>query len=357
MTFISTAGQSLEQTERIKLVQSQLSTLQYQLSSGKKTRLFKGLETGVITSERARADFKSIETYIGNITIADRRIKLMDSTIATVQQQAENVLNALEIQTQSGEFELGTIGDLAANSFDFILSLMNEQDGDRYLFGGAGTRDQPVRDTGSLDSYLATRINQWVTTGIDTDELVDSYRDTAQLNDTVVGYSAVLSSGKSKSIFVRVDEKTELDYTVKANESGFRDILVAIGAIKNLTQSLDEVTREADDPAATVTAPGATKQEQNENFYQVFNDLARMLTTGIDSLVNERFSLSQVQAQMNQIQENYKIEKNVLSGIISDVEDVDLNETAVKLNSLQIQLEASFRVTASLSDLSLVNFI
>jgi flagellin-like hook-associated protein FlgL len=56
---------------------------------------------------------------------------------------------------------------------------------------------------------------------------------------------------------------------------------------------------------------------------------------------------------MTRLTEDYKTEKNTLSGIIGDVEDADPNEVAVKINSLQIQLEASYRVTASMSDLSL----
>ncbi|MCB9988529.1 MAG: hypothetical protein H6868_04235 [Rhodospirillales bacterium] len=357
MASISTTRQSLDQIERLKIMQTQLATLQYQISSGKKTRLFKGLENDVLSSERARADYKSLDTYINNITVADRRIKLMGNTLESAQQQATNVLNALEIQTQQGEIELDTINDLATNVQKFLYTLYNQKDGDRYLFGGAETQAQPISDTGSLDTYQVTRISDWLATTIDSDQLVDSYRDTAQLNDTVVGYSAELSSGNVRNVFVRVDESAELDYTVLANSDGFRDIMVAVSMIKNLTGTLEEVTREADDPATLVTAPGADQSEQNTNFYQVFNDLARMLSDAIDNLDLDRFNLSQTQAQMTQIMQNHEIEQNLQLDVISQAEDIDLNETAVNLNMLQLQLEASYRVTASVSQLSLVNYI
>ena len=50
-------------------------------------------------------------------------------------------------------------------------------------------------------------------------------------------------------------------------------------------------------------------------------------------------------------------EQAILQNQISDVEDVDINEVAIKLNLLQIQVQASFRVTAAIGELSLVNFI
>jgi flagellin-like hook-associated protein FlgL len=294
---------------------------------------------------------------MNNIDIADRRIKMMDNALASVQQQAENVLNALIVQTQQGEFELDTINDLAGNIQEFLYSLYNEKDGDRYLFGGAETQVQPITETGTLDTYFTTQINDWLNTTIDSDQLIDSYRDRTQLNDSIVGYSAELSSGTVRDVFVRVDDGVELDYTVLANNDAMRDIMTAVGMIKNLTGTLDEVTREADDPVSLITAPGADKTEQNDNFYSVFNDLAAMLSQALDEIDQSRFNISQVQSQISQIKGNHTIEKNLQLDVIGRVENVDINEVAVSLNALQVQLEASYRVTATISQLNLANFL
>lgn len=357
MTTISTMGQALDQIERLKVLQSNMGTLQQQIASGKKTTMFKGLGTDVIFSERARADFVQIDGYLNNITIADRRIKQMTSATQEVQNQVRNVLSALEIQTQEGEFEIGPVGDLAGNTLEFVYNLLNERDGDRYLFGGAETRNPPITDNGTLDSYLQAQIDDWVATSIDTDQLIDSYTDRTQLTDTLIGYSTPLSSGNAKSVYVRVEDRTEIDYTVLANSEGFRDVVAVLGMISKLSTSLDEVTLESDDPPGTVTAPGATRDEQSDNFYQLFNDLTAKLSAALDSINTDLYSLSQSQAQISQIGDNHKLEKNTLLSTIGDVEDVDLNEAAVKVSSLQIQLEASYRVTAMVNQLSLINFL
>lgn len=353
MTSISTLGQSLQQIERLKNMQASLADLQYQLTSGKKTDLFAGLGTQVIASERARANFKEIDTYINNMTLANRRVTMQVNAIDGVLKQAGDVVNAIQIQTQQGEFEQQAVGDLARKARDYIIAMINERDGERYLFSGADTQQIPIVDTGIQTGYMQGRVNDWVNGTIDTDQLIASYTDRTQLTDTVNGYSATLSSGTAKNVFVRVEENIELNYTTLANNDGFRDILSALGALDALCAGIDEVTLDPDDAVTTVTAPGATQEEKNENFYKVFNDIAVKINAGLDYLENESHKLAQVSAQMSRLSDDYKTEKNTLAGIIANVEDADPNEVAVKINSLQLQLEASYRVTASMSQLSL----
>ena len=283
---------------------------------------------------------------------------MTENLIGEVRTQAEGLLGSLELQTQQGEYEIEVLGDYAENLEGFIYNLLNEKDGDRYLLGGADTLTKPVTNTGGLDTYTTKQITDWVNGTITTDQFMQSYKDTTQLTDTVIGYSAELSSGLSKNVTVRVDDNSEIDYTVRANAEPFRNILIAISMMKNIDQVIDEVTLDADDnPGTTVTAPGSTRAEQNENFYRVFNDIATMLNKALDSVDTERFKLAQAQAQITQIGENHRIEKNTLLSTISGVEDVDINEIALKLNTLTTQLEASYRVTATVSSLNLAQFL
>ena len=357
MTFISTVGQSNLQIERIKVMQQQLSTLQTQLATGKKTQLFSGLDRDVLTSKRARATVNMVQTYNQNIENANRRIKVMSNTIDGIRDQAGDLVNALSVQTQEGEFEMESVSDLARKTKDFLIELMNIQDGDRYLFGGADTTNPPVTDTGSLDTYVQGQFSDWLDATIDTDEFIDSYRDRSALNDTVMGYSSALSSGQAKSSFIRVDERTEIDFTIFANDSGFRDILAATSIIENIDATMDKVAYEEGDAAGTITAPGADKDAQNSNFYKMFNDVIAMLNGALDRVETVQFNLSQTQAQISNIKENNELEKNIMLENIAEVEDVDVNEVAVTLNTLQLQLEASYRVTASLQQFSLASFL
>lgn len=348
-------GQAIDQMERIKRVQTLFADYQAQISTGKKTNLFKGLGIDVITSERARADSESIEIYKRNIDIADRRIKLMTNAIEEMKAQAINVQNAITIQMEKGEIEMDTINDIAENVQAFLVDLVNSKDGDRYLFSGSDTQTRPISTTSMMTTYMSTRIDEWVTGAIDTDALITSYTDDTALVDATVGFSASLS-GAGK-VFVRADDTKDIDYTVLANDSSIRDLIVTIGMTARLTGSLDEVTLDPTDPPTTVTAPGATSDEQSDNFYQVFNQLAAAINTAIDNLDSIRYQLSGTQAQLDGIRKDHQEDANNLLSIISGVEDADTTEAALKIKILSTQLEASYSVTALLSELTLTNFL
>jgi len=357
MTYISTLGKAMQQAENLKVLQQQLYTLSGQLSSGKKTSLFSGLGKDVLVSQRTNATYKSIETYEINIKTADRRMTMMANALSSTRIQASNVINGLQIQTQSGNIELKSIGDLAGKARSFVTDLMNEKDGERYVFGGADALNAPLERSGTLETYNQANIDRWISGDITTDDLIESYRDKTQLNDTIVGYSAQLSSNESKSITVRLDDSTQLDYSQKANQDPVRDIVVAMNMLEQLDLALDKITREETDPVSTVTAPGGDKAEQNENFFKVFNDITRMLNSALKNLEGSESRLAQDQAVVLRVQDTHTLEKKVLEDTIDTVENVDLNSVALKISSLQVQLEASYAVTASIRGLSLANFL
>lgn len=479
MTLVSTLGQALDQIERIKQQQLLLGNLQLQVSTGKKTQEFTGLGSDTIISQRARADFKELDTYLNNIIRGETRVAQMLSSLNEIQRQAQNSLDALVGQPQQGNIDLSIIKQVATNAFDFVLDLLNTQDGDTYLFAGSDSSTKPISDIGSLDSFFSTLNPQWSDGTLPftppdsiTDEYISQYRS---IGDVTAGYSGSLNS--AKDVFIRVNEGVELDYTIFANNPALRDIVIALGTIRNLPDVLNapppqgHVVGTADIQAASagtslITTPGnpytpltddfvirfdpggpndsgpividlsvvdaanpvppaasgaqalmdyftntvipnlpvplnttttatvnsvgeivigaeadiqilpgtmgdtglafmgltagttsPTDLDSKDEFFEVFNDLARMLTGSIDAVDQMKFKINSVQVALNQTKERHTFDKSLLLNAISTVEDIDLSEVAVKLSFLQIQLEASFRITASVRDLSLVNFI
>jgi len=400
MTGISTLAQALGQIDRIQSQQTLLDNLSTQLATGKKTQKFSGLGTNILATQRARTDLSSLETYVDNIKNAERRTKLTLTAIEEFQQQAENFSNALvglsqESAHQRGEpiyyddpltpdveentiigyssaepdVDFETLQDLASNLYDFMVDLLNTKDGDRHLLGGADTSTPPITDSGVLDSAISTRINAWQAGTITNEELIADLDDRTiedgnldAITDTIVGFSSTLSAGQAGKVFVRIDEKSEIDATVFANDRGFRDIMVALSYIKSadLGPIADEV--QIDDATGlpvtlTEGAPGADVDEQTDNFFEVFNFLSATVNRALDDIDQQRFKLENARARIDQVKSNHQQEQNVLQTAIDEIENVDINEVAVRLNSLQLQLEASYGVTARIQQLSLVNFL
>ncbi len=374
MSGVSTIGQTVDQISRFKTLQTDLGTLQTQLATGKKASMFSGLGTDTIISERARARVNAVDTYMNNITIADRRMKEMLNGIEETQAQIGNIEQSLTVAMQNGEYpELPVIQDLAANARAFIVDLINKADGDRYLFAGADSATKPLTDTGLFESYLGEfmpdetdltnpplvnsgMIGQWGNGSITTEEFIQSYRN---VNETTLGYSASLSNDVAGDVYVRVDDMSEFKYTSLGDSKGFKDALIAIGVIEQLPPP-EYAPGALNDPTATTlgqdTQPFPPTEKQ-ENFFQVIQDLAQMLSSASDALDNEVFKLEQVRANIGNIKESHSYDKNTHQSIIADVENANMTEIATQINFLQIQLEASFSVTAALSELSLARFL
>jgi len=358
MAGISTYAQTLRQIDQLGSMQINLADLQRQLATGKKAAFFNGLDRGVLTSQRARADTSKIDTFINNIDVAKHRMNVMTNSIEEIKTQTEFVQNALANQTQEGDTELGQIAPLANNVRNFVEDLLNTQDGDRYLFAGSDVENPPVNLSGSLDSYVQSQIDDWINGNIDTDTLISNYKDPEILTDATIGYSNALSNDITRDVSVRVDDSAEIDYTVRANSSGFRDVLVITSMILSLEATIDKASLDEGDLAGDfVTAPGGSQQEQNDNFYGLFSDLTAQLNTAIGNMSNDGFKIAQSQRQINVIRNTLSQEQNMMKAQIASVEDSNINEIAVSLSALQTQLEASYSVTATVARLSLVNFL
>ncbi len=374
MTGISNLGQALDQISRLKSQQVNLDTFSTQIATGKKTQQFSGLGTDILRSQRARADINKLDQYTTNITNAQRRIQLMNNSIETVSGQARNISAALNTLVQGGDMpEFETTQKLASDVYDYIIDLLNTKDGERFLFAGSDSEVRPVEDRGLFDSYLGTFvpddedianpplvasgfIGDWGDGTITTDEFIAAY---SGVNENILGYSESLVNGTTGEVRVRVDENSDFDYTVLANNDGFKELITALGVLKNLPPP-ENAPGALNDPTATRPIddiPPFPSAEKQANFNQVFNDLASKISGAISKLDSESYGLSLVEAQTEVIKEQYRYQTDAFKDIVAETEDVDLTETIAKIQQLQIGLEASFSVTALISDLTLVNFL
>ncbi len=397
MVGVSTLGQSLRQIENLNRQNSLFSDLSVQLSTGKKTQLYSGLKIDALASIRSRTELSSINVYINNITRADTTIGLTVSSITEFQSQAQNFSGSLLGLLQEGSHQLGddviyddpstnevesiivgntsakisanlsSIFDQASNLYNLLGELLNSKEGDRYLFAGADINEKPFNDTGTLDAAINTLIDDWKNGVITTEEFISDIKDGTAFNgnnnaitDSTIGYSSSLSNGTAGDVFVRADENSEFKYTTLANEDSLRNIMVALAVMKN--ENLPPIVDVYEDGNYTGTpdvkgAPGANAQEQQQNFYNLYNSISQMVLQSIDEIDQIRFRLETVRVQISETKETHIDQKNLLENTISDIEDVDVNEVAVRLTTLQTQLEASYRVTSMTQDLSLVKFL
>jgi len=170
-----------------------------------------------------------------------------------------------------------------------------------------------------------------------------------------------MTSGGAGNVYARIDANSEVDYTSLANNQGFRDVLVAVSFLKseNLPPIADVYAEPYTFGDAPIEegAPGATLDEQRNAFFEVFNAVESMITGALKNIDKEIQNLELARVRLDDAANTNRQQQEIAKSIISDVEDVDLNEVAVKLTSVQTSLDASYRITAMMTEMSLVNFI
>ncbi|PZO88411.1 MAG: hypothetical protein DI626_01800 [Micavibrio aeruginosavorus] len=375
MVNISTLGQYLNMSGNLKNQQAGMTDLTLQLSTGKKTQSLSGLGADIMKTTRARTSISSLKVYNDNITNANRRIKLMDTAIAELKKQTEHISSALATAVQQGDYpDLESIQKTADNIYDFIIgSLINQKDADRYLFGGANTTEPPINDVGLFESTLGNfvpdssdltqpplvasgLVGEWGSGNITTDQFIAAYHGA---NDTVLGFTSSLTTGTAGKTTVRVNDTTEFDYTTLANNTSMRDIVMAVGVLRSLPP-VDYAPGALNDPTATTiasdVAPWPPKEKQ-DNFFKVINDLTRTMESAIDALEKDQYRLAQVQAQTTIMQNSHKDQIATYEDMVGQAEDADPTEVSVRIKQLEMQLQASFQVTALMSQLTLANYL
>lgn len=397
MTGVSTAAQARNQVERLNSQQALLENLATQLATGKKTQKMSGLGNDLLTSSRARANLNSLEVYMNNITNADRRMQIMLQSVNEIQAQAENLSGSVlllskESVHQQGEevmyddpltaeventrvgmtsadpsIELQTLTEYADNLYGVVMDLLNAQDGDSYLLSGSDTTTKPLEDTGLLDSAITGLITDWKNGVISNEELIadltsgNTSNNPDAITDDIIGFSSDLSSGNVGDLTVRASDNLEVDYTVQANEDPFRDLVVGLAFLKNA--ALPPIADTYTDPSSypgppdAQGAPGDTLDKMKENFFDVFSSVSSMIENAINDIDSIDFRVETSRARINEVKNNHTETQSLLTDTVAEIEDVNLDEVAVKISALQVQLEATYAVTASVQQLSLVNFI
>lgn len=296
--------------------QSRLAETQLQAATGKKSQIFSGIAPDSSRLVNLKNEVAKSEQYIENIATTEKRLKLMNLSLETIDEIARE-MRSISVSSLNGEAATtNNISVIAAEFLDQTVELLNQKDDSRYLFAGAKTDTKPVN------------LNNGVYTA-PTPPPFDAVVDT--------GYY----EGDTTIQQVRIDDGVTIQYGITADQSAF-----------------EKVVRALDNIAQTTFSVPITPAEK-----QVLNDAITLLTEATEIngaqktigafAADVALDLRTIDIQKDRHGEfiNFAIES------IADIENVDTAETLSLLNFQQVQLEASFQIVARLGQLSLSNFI
>lgn len=332
---VSLLAQTTSQSARLTELRATLDDLQRQATTQKKHDTFSGYGTDSLNLQLLYTTQTMTQGYLDNITTATSRMSTMSNGMAQISKLANELVSAIG----TGDItDMTPINQLAQQNLQFVEDILNQQSEGHYLFAGSDTTSQPFVDHNTLNANFVSQINIWLANAApNADATLTNATDA--FTSPQLGLNAGLAA--SGALTIQIDKTMDLDYTVKADQSCFKDIINSLAFLANL---------KLPDPAAGDVATAA-------QFQNVLSHISSVLSTGIQGTNDENHLLAGKFNIAKSAQENHDSVTAILQSQLDKLENVDPSTAIISLQALQTQLTASYQVTKIVSQMSLTNFM
>ncbi|WP_290497164.1 flagellin [Hyphomonas sp. UBA4494] len=270
--------------------------------------------------QKALAD---ISTDREVLNLRASRLSLIQTSLGTVQESSSGIAaNMLSAIGGEHETDVGIAARDAKAALSASLSSLNARYGDRFLFAGDATSTLPFSDQSAL---LA-----------DIELIADSATDSADFATQLDDYFTSPTGGWLQNIYQGSTTASDPESVTADND-----------AIKSLIRDLTVLAISGPDgPLASL-----------DGYKTLVQETSLSLSSSETQITNLRADLG-VYEERNAIeQKTLDTEETLLTASFNDLTARDQYEAATELQSLQTTLEASYLITARLSQLSLLNYL
>lgn len=334
-TSISFLGSQQKNARMLGDLRTQLLDLQRQATTLKKSDTYSGLGSNAVSVQRYRMEVSRITGYMDNIGHVETRIKAQSNAITTAAESARQLLESITIEVREGNVDFKAINTIATNALQLVQDALNLDVDGRYMFSGSDTSNAPYQNPAALQMTMQSFVSNWLN---GTTSTAQFKTDVNNISNLGLGYGASLSS--AGSVYARVDDNVDIDYTVMGDENGFDDLIRGLSLAKNLP-----IPNEATDTATLA------------NYHEMLDHVQSIVRRGVESLDAAAKSLAGKANMIGTIETRLTSDKAVFEDLFMKIEEVDSTEAVIKLQAVQNQLTASYQITNIVSQLSLVNFI
>jgi flagellar hook-associated protein 3 FlgL len=327
--------------------QVELNTAQYEVSSGKRADL--GRQLGAFSSSITsfETQIKFIEQTKVTNSFVENRLETMQLSINSIVEISNNFVNQLTAEL-SGTIDKNLLKSLGDSSLSGINSALNVSFKGEFVFSGINTDSKSIVDYNGVDGAPAKTAVQTAfvsTFGFSTTD--------PQVSTITPSELEAFINGPFDSLF---DDNNWETLWSGSSERGVRSKVSTQELVENPTTAHSQVFRTA--IAATVLISELSDSPLNAStLNQLATSSISKMANSVGSLADEQSKIGVVQERVKSANERMDFQKDLLSGQLSSLTDVDAYEAALRLNQLSTSLQASYSVTARIQSLSLLNFI
>jgi flagellar hook-associated protein 3 FlgL len=321
---VSIQGTNYFQNNTVAALNLQLQQVTQEISSGEKANTFGQLGTQADLSLALHAQDDLINGYQGAISDVQVRTDSMDSSImsqmSTVAQgQAPTATQIAQLQTA------------ATQALQTIQQQLNSNVDGKYIFGGALNNTPPIADTTAINTNVTAQLANYTNGTANAATIISNLNS---LTAAQQGYDPNLASAPNAT--VRADDNTNVDYTVKADETQYQQILTGLSEIANLP---------------------AYQSSNSSDYWSLFNDAQSRLSSGDATNNTRQGQLGVARNQLASLSTSHGTTQTTLETNLSSIEGADVASASTQLQNLTTQLQATYSVISRVSTLSLLNYL
>ncbi|MBP0494504.1 flagellin [Pararoseomonas indoligenes] len=350
------SGALAQLVQQSSVIKAQLTTLAAQSADGRRGTWYGDFAGTAARAISLRGEISRRETHTTAIDRALGTTAASQDALAQLSTIAESFLTEAGKITTADSTRIAALARGARDAVQQVAALLNERQGDSYLFGGADTGNPPLPDPANIMSTtMATDIAAAVSSlGPGNGPTVLAGTLTAARNtnpgetpfsdyalDPATGGNEprpTTLTGDGESVGTGLFASRNAAATGTGSETGSwsRDLLRGLMTLANLT--------------ADKTAAGA-------DFDAVVTGVKASLKSAMTGLGEEAGALGLSEARLEAAKARHEDMGLALKSQLSDVEEVDLASTLTALQDTQTRLQASWQALSMLSGLSLTKFL
>lgn len=327
---VSIQGTNYSNNAYIRDLNSKLTETTRQISTGEKAATFGALGAGTNLSLSLHGQHTVINGYKAGISSVTVRTDSMDNAMSRINDTVSEVVAKMNAMPQGGGApDISQLKSLAKQALNTVQQQLNSKVDGKYIFAGAQYNTAPIADTDAINTNVSAQL-----AGYGSSSASSIIAGIAGLTEAQRGFDTGLSS--ANALTLRADDNLDLDYTVKADESPYKNILNSLAVVANL--------------------PDYSAGSESD-YWAIFNDAKANLTSGRSANNIRQGELGITRKQMADLLTTHEATQATLERNIGNVEGADTAAASIDLNNLTTQLNATYSTISQVSKMSLLNYL
>jgi flagellar hook-associated protein 3 FlgL len=316
--------------------ENEINTLTQELNSNTKSITLEGYGASASTILNLNDSVNETQAFLTNSTQVNTVLTAYDTTLTQLSSDASQLNQALSQVSPSNPTTITTLQALIKGLQVDVGATLNTQVGDRFLYSGTRFNTQPVVDLTQIAPPATP--TPFTPVAPNTTALPSPPNPPNTFNSPLPTYDTQSPA---------TDPNNQAYATQSATISPTSTISYGITSNDPTMQALVYALQEAQ---AGATATGATQSQ----FFANANSALQTAISGLQNLQQQNDN-SEVVIKAQQTVQKQAIDN--MQNQLGNLQDVDSATVATQLTSVENQLQASFKVTSSFLNLSLLQYL